>query len=718
MSAGNYFEYEDWTFTQDLVESGNLYRSRDLLSASLEVDTLNITVECNDPSIVNFRRNAKLTRYFNGVQDGIFYVQSIKRVAPKLYTISATSKIGLLQNGRHMGGIYAGETAEQIAKDICGTIPVSVKSNIKDIKLYGWLPIATPRENLSQVLFATGATVKEDMLGTLRIEGLWDGVSSAVPADRIYNDATVEYGSEVSGVSVTEHQYVEGGELESLFEGTASYGDVITFSEPHYGLEAAGFSILESGANYAKISSGSGTLQGRPYVHNTRQITKTVNAEADENIKTVSDATLVSLVNSNAVAERMVSYYKCTEVISAPTTYGAERTGDRLSVYHPFDHSFSAACLESEDITLSGKLRAQEKSLVGFVPTVIENTVLYEQSEIISTNRAWSVPDGVTTVRAVLIGGGSGGGVGEAGNNGTAGKSCTAAPYGGKGVGEQGIGGNGGAAGAPGPGGYIHIVDVEIETNNREITITIGAGGAGETSSSAAAEGGETKLSYGSKVFSSKSGNRMDSGFPDVISGITYGKTGSAGIPGASGGDGSYLTLGAGITPAERGEDIEEPGYEATGGNRGTLENGFGPQVTIGSYTFYSYQYVKYAGGGGGAAASANGNAASRSTGGKGADAGKPSTADIFGTGGTGGNGGGGGGGGGGTQVTTNERYNGSGNCPATTGGAGGSGSSGGDGAPGCVILYYGIPETVKGGQLKDRTGKMALDRYGRRIIM
>ena len=172
MSAGNYFEYEDWTFTQDLVESGNLYRSRDLLSASLEVDTLNITVECNDPSIVNFRRNAKLTRYFNGVQDGIFYV-------------SATSKIGLLQNGRHMGGIYAGETAEQIAKDICGTIPVSVKSNIKDIKLYGWLPIATPRENLSQVLFATGATVKEDMLGTLRIEGLWDGVSSAVPADRI-----------------------------------------------------------------------------------------------------------------------------------------------------------------------------------------------------------------------------------------------------------------------------------------------------------------------------------------------------------------------------------------------------------------------------------------------------------------------------------------------------------------------------------------------------
>lgn len=161
------------------------------------------------------------------------------------------------------------------------------------------------------------------MLGTLRIEGLWDGVSSAVPADRIYSDATVEYGSEVSGVSVTEHQYVEGGELESLFEGTASYGDVITFSEPHYGLEAAGFSILESGANYAKISSGSGTLQGRPYVHNTRQITKTVNAEADENIKTVSDATLVSLVNSNAVAERMVSYYKCTEVISAPTTYGA-----------------------------------------------------------------------------------------------------------------------------------------------------------------------------------------------------------------------------------------------------------------------------------------------------------------------------------------------------------------------------------------------------------
>ena len=42
--SGNLIKYGAYTFAQDSIKDGTLYRSRDLLSASLEVDTLTHTV--------------------------------------------------------------------------------------------------------------------------------------------------------------------------------------------------------------------------------------------------------------------------------------------------------------------------------------------------------------------------------------------------------------------------------------------------------------------------------------------------------------------------------------------------------------------------------------------------------------------------------------------------------------------------------------------------
>ena len=545
MASGNTIKYGTFAFTQDKIKDGTMYRSRDLLSASLEVDTLTVTVECDTPTITKFQRNAQLVRYYNGDQDGTFYVQSIKRIAPKLYTITATSKVGLLSGGQHMGGIYTGNLAGDVIKDICGDVAVAVKSNISDIKLYGWLPIATPRENLAQVLFATGATVKEDRDGTLRIEGLWDGMSSIISADRIYEDSSVDYGSDVSSVSVTEHQYTEGGELTSLFEGTAAQGDVITFSDPHYGLVATGFTIIESGANYAKVSAGSGTLQGQPYIHNTREITRTVNADAAENVKTVRNATLVSLVNSKAVAERMVNYYKCVESISAPTLYARELPGDRLGVYHPFDEAYTDACLESENVTLSGTLKAQEKSVVGFVPVAIEHTVTYEYSERIDEDGDWTVPAGVDSLRVVLIGGGDGGRRGSAGSSGSAGTQSSASG-GATSTGAAGKGGKGGNAGAAGQGGKINIIDMVDLTPGEVLSFSIGAGGTGSASlSSAPGAGGATTVTRAGTTETSDDGAASDLGYTDIKTGTVYAASGTPGAAGASGGDGGTLARGA-----------------------------------------------------------------------------------------------------------------------------------------------------------------------------
>ena len=71
---------------------------------------------------------------------------------------------------------------DELVAEIC-TIPYIIQSKFAGIKLYGWLPVATRRANLAQVLFAIGAHAKTDQNGVLRIESLWDGVSSSIPPE-------------------------------------------------------------------------------------------------------------------------------------------------------------------------------------------------------------------------------------------------------------------------------------------------------------------------------------------------------------------------------------------------------------------------------------------------------------------------------------------------------------------------------------------------------
>ena len=49
---------------------------------------------------------------------------------------------------------------------------------------------------------------------------------------------------------------------------------------------------------------------------------------------------------------------------------------------------------------------------------------------------------------------------------------------------------------------------------------------------------------------------------------------------------------------------------------------------------------------------------------------------------------------------------------------AGGKASPGADGGDGCVLVFFGVPETYVSGPVKDKNGRMVLDRLGRRIIV
>lgn len=701
--------YKGWTFQSAQTESAEPVCEQSLNCESISANVLTATVRCNEKAIMDFQLNDPVKFWADGAEASkqTYYLQSVTRTGSLSYKLVAWSAVGLLTTMPHPGGIYTGQTVREVVRDICGAVPVIVESAYADVKLYGWLPYCQPpshsaRDNLVQVLFAIGAYLGTDLNGVLRVEKLWDGVASTVSGDRMYLGGSVKTAAKVSAVSVAEHQYTPGSEDAKLYEGTAEQGALVTFSDPMHSLTATGFTILESGANYAKLSAGTGTLTGKKYIHNTRLVTETVAAGAVENVKSVTDKTLVSLVNSRAVAKRLAAYYACRETISNAIVAGAERPGHVVSIYHPYDRRMVTACIESLDSTMSGTVKSNLDGVVGFVPPQPDTSQYYDKRVVLTGSGTWMVPDGVTAARYVLIGSGGGG---SRGQDGTAG-ARKAMTFGGTGSwsagpGEGGAGGAGGAAGLCGK-----VLQGEMElTPGAQIAYSAGPGG---TAGQALGEAGQAGTDTTFGALTSADGTRPESGYVDTVTGDTLCLPGAEGVAGGDGGNGASGTG----TGSSGGDAASWTGGAGAEGKGGPLKNPDG--TSQGSYSFGG-------GGGGGAAYGAAGGAAAGSYPydcGSGATA-NPHPANpvgSYGSGGAGGNGGGGGGGSGQIKLTLTTQ--GGGGRWTPSGGAAGKASVARDGSPGCVILYYREVTSAQSGAVTDKNRRWLLDRLGRRIIV
>lgn len=674
--------------------------------SSLSFDTVSVEV-CTTTigaQLSALPNNTPIIVYRDGEIKARFVSSGVSRIGPVTYQLTGRSPMGALTGMVHAGGIYTGQTVEEVVKEICGNIPSLIKSVYAGVKLYGWLPYAdgkerSARDNLAQVLFAIGAYLRTDLNGVLRIEPLWDGTASLINVDRSYTGGTVKYDSPISAVTVTEHQYVAGTEVKELFSGTAQNGDIITFSEPMHSLSTTGFTILESGANYAKISAGTGALTGKAYIHNTRLITQPVTAGAAENVKSVTDATLVSLVNSYAVAKRLADYYRCRETITNDIVSWHEKPGHVVSVYHPYDKKMVSACIQSLDTTMSATLKSSMEALVGFTPAQPESAEYFDERVLLTGSGTWTPPEGAEALTVVLIGDGQDGTAGQNGEGvaltgqtipNTCSGSFPSAPA-----------GKGGKAGAPGSGGKIFQITIDITP--------------GMSFSYATSQNGEAV--FGSH--SSAEGSASASGYYDDVTGKTYARQGAVGYdggdggaPGASGGSVAGYKGGYGYKPAEytmrMTEDnirytqtFKHQGIGGPGAAMGT-EVTWGPSVfSVGLPTFIPNIEIKGSAPGASAVPGADG--------------------ENYGDGGGAGHGGGGAGGIGSCSIsmsptppsTQHQSINFSGDLQR-----GGSGSKGGKGQPGCIILFYGKKKTIKSGPLVQKGGGLFFDRLNKLFIV
>lgn len=743
--AVNEIRYKGVSYATDddiKVPSGILYEVKALRSDSLEANSLTVTVFSNNKSIMGFAKNDKVEYFRDGRRVGVYYLQTVERVGSDAYTLSALSALGRLITMRHAGGIYTGQTVAEVVPQICAPVAVMIESVYASRQLYGYLPYSNPdkekgngrsaRDSLSQVLFAIGASLGVDENGVMRVEKLWDGVSATITADQINEDScSTVYETPVSAVEITEHQWVKSQDTVTLFEGTAEDGALVTFEEPAHSLTAEGFTIIEQGDNYAILSAGTGTLTGKSYNHLTRIVRRTVTDGAEENVVTVSDATLVSLTNSVDVAKRMADYYRHRETIRVDVEPGTERAGRVVQIFHPWDKEMVQACVESRETVISGILNSQTSALVGFTPAQPEAAEYLDERVVLTGSGEFQIPEGTTTIHYVMISAGQGGRCGEKGEDTQSGPkfSWTNPVFEDRVDGYAlALGGKGGPGGKGGMGGRIVEGDLDV-SQLKSLAYNCGKSGKGAEFSPDDLPGtdGTDTVFHG---MTTAGASAPDFGFTDPITGEQFGGIGEDGLPGGDGAgrdpavseytDDSVQQYVSGTVAYDEDGNAFTPGPVAGSDGKISMTR-IASTGTPRSFGWYS------SGLGGGPAAGANGKAGSSGrglpgettvdvTGGPGADGMTatltPSKPKRYGRGGRGGYGGGGAGSGG---IAVK---NGNGTITPGTPGSGGLGGPGGPSADGCVILYYRKFGQAKAGPLVQRDGGLFFDRLNKLFIV
>lgn len=743
--AVNEIRYKGVSYATDddiKVPSGILYKVKALRSDSLEANSLTVTVFSNDKAIMGFAKNDKVEYFRDGRRVGVYYLQTVERVGSDAYTLSALSALGRLITMRHVGGIYTGQTVAEVVPQICGPVAVMIESVYASRQLYGYLPYSNPdkekgngrsaRDSLSQVLFAIGASLGTDENGVMRVEKLWDGVSATITADQINEDScSTVYEIPVSAVEITEHQWVKSQDTVTLFEGTAEDGALVTFEDPAHSLTAEGFTIIEQGDNYAILSAGTGTLTGKSYNHLTRIVRRTVTDGAEENVVTVSDATLVSLTNSVDVAKRMADYYRHRETIRVDVEPGTERAGSVVQIFHPWDKKMVQACVESRETVISGILNSQTSALVGFKPAQPESAEYLDERVVLTGSGEFQIPEGTTTIHYVMISAGQGGRCGEKGEDTQSGPkfSWTNPVFEDRVDGYAlALGGKGGPGGKGGMGGRIVEGDLDV-SQLKSLAYDCGKSGKGAEFSPDDLPGtdGTDTVFHG---MTTAGASAPDWGFTDPITGEQFGGVGEGGLPGGDGAgrdpsvseytDDSVQKYVNGTIAYDEDGNAFTPGPVAGSDGKISMTR-IASTSTPRSFGWYS------SGLGGGPAAGANGKAGSSGrglpgettvdvTGGPGADGMTatltPSKPRRYGRGGRGGYGGGGAGSGG---IAVK---NGNGTITPGAPRFGGLGSRGGPGADGCIILYYRKFGQAKAGPLVQRGGGLFFDRLNKLFIV
>lgn len=325
------------TFDKSIITKVSLLHEIDPISESISINTVDVDLRSTYKEDLSLQKKQPVYTYFD---DELVQTTFVTKWNERPYQIGTESYISLLEDSNFNGGIYTNKSVSGLIDEILTPlgIPYSIDSALSSKTLTGYLPICSRREALRQVAFAIMATVNTAYNESVQIVSLSDNVKGILDETNTFTGQSVNYQDKITKVELTAYSYVPSETAITLYKAAESGTGKninVTFSEPIHSLTISNGKILQSGANYAIINTtnASCVLSGKKY-----DVTQTIISKENpntlpsdkENIKSLSNNTLISRDIADTVAEHCLNYLAQRYSINEKVIMGNLRVGDTI----------------------------------------------------------------------------------------------------------------------------------------------------------------------------------------------------------------------------------------------------------------------------------------------------------------------------------------------------------------------------------------------------
>lgn len=365
------------------LKNTTISRSISPISLDLPISTFNFSFIDRDNIEYFFQERQSVNVMFNDEEMGTFFVKNAKRTSQKGYTVSCEDYVGILNSVDFAGGIYVSKNADELLREIFSVakIPVEIENVIKQDVVSGYIPYTTCRNAIKQILFAIQAVIDTSNSNFVKIYKQSDEVSQTITSERIMQGLNIKQNAIITGVSLTAHVFSPNTERQVLYDAKESgIGNNIflKFSEPFHSLLIDKGTIVRSGYNFAEINAEENCLLiGQQFNH--QKIVKTLKnpnllSTESENLKKITNATLVSPYNVDKVLNSCYNYLIKTRTISAKIIEGKHESNDELVNDIPVKVGDVISVDASYEGFVTGRIETEKFNLNGGI--LVKDTIL------------------------------------------------------------------------------------------------------------------------------------------------------------------------------------------------------------------------------------------------------------------------------------------------------------------------------------------------------
>lgn len=279
-------------FRRDELRSVRVTQQINLISKELPENVLDWQLNSAEVADYMFQLKQPVEAYDGDALIGTFYVKSSNRKSARVYDISCTDAIGVLDEEAFPDTFCSGKNALELAQNICGDFEIEMDEVLQSKTVTGPLTKMTRRQALQQLCFAIGAVADTSGVRVIKIFVPPSANAKIISSNRVRVGGSVKKGDVVTAVQLTAHSYSTSGSGGYTEIGGVKYYDTTT-------------------------------------VHSLANPDAT--AADKKNVISISDATLISSANVAEILQRVFDFYMLRNTHNVSFRLEGEQMGDYVS---------------------------------------------------------------------------------------------------------------------------------------------------------------------------------------------------------------------------------------------------------------------------------------------------------------------------------------------------------------------------------------------------